>query len=57
MLIAVGGITPEQLAEYRAAGVLGFGLGSALYKAGQTLANTRTNAQAFQQAVNQLNPV
>ena len=57
VLIAVGGITPEQLAEYRAAGVLGFGLGSALYKAGQTLANTRTNAQAFQQAVNQLNPV
>lgn len=56
-LVAVGGITPEKLAEYRAAGVLGYGLGSALYKAGQSLAITRANAQAFQQAVTQLNRV
>jgi len=56
-LVAVGGITPEKLAEYQAAGVLGYGLGSALYKAGQSLAITRANAQAFQQAVNQLNRV
>lgn len=56
-LVAVGGITPEKLAEYQAAGVLGYGLGSALYKAGQSLAITRANALAFQQAVNQLNRV
>ncbi|HEY2112711.1 MAG TPA: 2-dehydro-3-deoxy-6-phosphogalactonate aldolase, partial [Dongiaceae bacterium] len=34
LLLPVGGITPESLADYLAAGADGFGLGSALYKPG-----------------------
>lgn len=49
-LIAVGGITPERLADYHTAGIQGFGLGSALYRAGQSPETTRTHAQAFNQA-------
>src|SRR5690606_13721148 len=35
-LLPVGGIQPDNMAGYRAAGADGFGLGSALYKAGMT---------------------
>ncbi len=46
-LFPVGGITPEGMAAYRAAGVQGFGLGSALYKPGIALDALARNAQAF----------
>lgn len=47
MLLPVGGITPESMAAYRAAGASGFGLGSALYKPGQDAATVAVQARAF----------
>ena len=47
----VGGITPERVADYLAAGARGFGLGSALYRPGMTPADVATRAQAFRNAV------
>lgn len=49
-LMPVGGITPDNLADYVAAGAEGFGLGSALYKPGMTAAEAGTRARAFVQA-------
>lgn len=46
-LYAVGGITPENLADYLAAGCSGAGLGSDLYRAGQTPDDTRHQARRF----------
>lgn len=46
-LFAVGGITPENLQLYLEAGCAGAGLGSDLYRAGQSLARTKQQAQAF----------
>jgi 2-dehydro-3-deoxyphosphogalactonate aldolase len=46
-LLPVGGITPEGMAVYRAAGVAGFGLGSALYQPGLDAAAVGTRARAF----------
>lgn len=46
-LLPVGGITPEGMASYRAAGANGFGLGSALYKPGQDAATVAAQARAF----------
>ncbi|MEI6239685.1 MAG: 2-dehydro-3-deoxy-6-phosphogalactonate aldolase [Planctomycetia bacterium] len=46
-LLPVGGITPDTMAAYRAAGATGFGLGSALYKPGMTAAAVRRTADAF----------
>jgi 2-dehydro-3-deoxyphosphogalactonate aldolase len=46
-LLPVGGITPEGMAVYRAAGVAGFGLGSALYQPGLDAAAVATRARAF----------
>ena len=43
----VGGVSPDNLAEYVAMGANGFGLGSALYKAGQEVNETAHNAAAF----------
>lgn len=43
----VGGITPQHLAPYRAAGATGFGLGSALYAPGMDAAQAGANARAF----------
>lgn len=45
--LPVGGITPERMAEYVAAGAAGFGLGSALYSAGMDAAEVRKRADAF----------
>lgn len=47
LLLPVGGITPSGMAPYRAAGVDGFGLGSALYKPGMGVAEVGANARAF----------
>lgn len=46
-LLPVGGITPDNMADFRAAGVAGFGLGSALYKPGMDAATVAANAKAF----------
>jgi 2-dehydro-3-deoxyphosphogalactonate aldolase len=50
IFLPVGGITPLNLAAYMAAGASGFGLGSALYKPGLSLARLKANAAAFIQA-------
>jgi 2-dehydro-3-deoxyphosphogalactonate aldolase len=49
-VLPVGGITPASLREYRDAGADGFGLGSALYKAGASLAEVAQAAEAFRRA-------
>jgi 2-dehydro-3-deoxyphosphogalactonate aldolase len=51
VVLAVGGVGPDAMAEWRAAGALGFGLGSELYKAGQTPSETATKAQRVVAAV------
>lgn len=49
-LMPVGGISPDNMREYVAAGATGFGLGSALYKAGMDIDTVAANAQAFARA-------
>ena len=49
-LMPVGGITPDNMAAYLAAGANGFGLGSALYAPGRSAAQVKTAAQTFVQA-------
>lgn len=46
-LVPVGGITPDSMAAYLAAGATGFGLGSAVYKPGMTPPDVRRAAEAF----------
>lgn len=46
-LFAVGGVTPENLGGWRAAGCRGAGLGSDLYKPGQSSADTAVRAALF----------
>ncbi len=46
-LFPVGGVTPEKIAPYRAAGADGFGIGGALYKPGMTAKAVRETAAAF----------
>jgi 2-dehydro-3-deoxyphosphogalactonate aldolase len=50
LFVPVGGITPQAMAAYAAAGASGFGLGSALYRPGMDLAQLKANAEAFVQA-------
>ena len=49
-LMPVGGITPENMAAYRAAGASGFGLGSALYAPGRSVQDVQSAAQRFVKA-------
>lgn len=49
-LMPVGGVTPENLGAYAAAGADGFGLGGALYRKGQGAAETAEKARAFVEA-------
>lgn len=49
-VFAVGGITPENVHQYLAAGCVGAGLGSDLYRAGQSPERTAQRAAAFVQA-------
>ena len=49
-LLPVGGITPERMAAYRAAGADGFGIGSALYAPGVDAAEVARRAAAFVEA-------
>ena len=46
-VLPVGGITPANMAAYRAAGASGFGIGSALYAPGRTAAAVRESAMTF----------
>ncbi|MYL99220.1 2-dehydro-3-deoxy-6-phosphogalactonate aldolase [Novosphingobium sp. FGD1] len=46
-LLAVGGITPDNMGPWQAAGADGFGLGSALYRAGASADEIAANARAF----------
>ncbi len=46
-ILPVGGISPFGMDSYMAVGASGFGLGSALYKAGQNVQSTRDNAEQF----------
>jgi 2-dehydro-3-deoxyphosphogalactonate aldolase len=46
-LLAVGGVTPHNLAQYLHAGCTGAGLGSELYRAGQAAPTTARNAADF----------
>ncbi|MET0617902.1 MAG: 2-dehydro-3-deoxy-6-phosphogalactonate aldolase [Luteibacter sp.] len=49
-LLAVGGVTPENLGQFLDAGCIGAGLGSDLYKPGQPVSRTRDQAAAFVKA-------
>ncbi|MBB3957261.1 2-dehydro-3-deoxy-6-phosphogalactonate aldolase [Novosphingobium sediminicola] len=53
-LLAVGGVTPENLSQWVDAGAQGAGLGSALYKAGLSATEVGARAQAFVAAVAEL---
>ncbi len=46
-ILAVGGIAPDNMAPWLAAGASGFGLGSGLYKPGQSAADTLAKARAY----------
>lgn len=46
-LLPVGGVTPDSMATWRAAGASGFGLGSALYQPGLEAAAVAQRARAF----------
>lgn len=46
-VLAVGGVTPENLSQYFQAGCSGMGLGGALYQAGQSPEKTKERAESF----------
>jgi 2-dehydro-3-deoxyphosphogalactonate aldolase len=56
LLLPVGGITPETLAGYLAAGANGFGIGSALYKPGYSATEVGARAKAFVELYRQAAP-
>jgi 2-dehydro-3-deoxyphosphogalactonate aldolase len=47
LILIVGGVTPALVAPYQAAGAAGFGLGSSVYKPGQSAATVAEQARAF----------
>ena len=49
-MLPVGGVAPEHLAGWRAAGAAGCGIGSALYKPGMSVAEVAAQARRFAQA-------
>ena len=49
-LLPVGGISPANMAGYRAAGASGFGIGSSLYQSGRELPAIAAAARAFADA-------
>jgi len=51
---AVGGVGPDSMAEWWAAGARAFGLGGELYRAGQSVAETRDKARRVVDAVRAL---
>jgi 2-dehydro-3-deoxyphosphogalactonate aldolase len=50
-LLVVGGVTPEAMAAWLAAGADGFGLGSGVYRPGQSPAQTLDRARAYRAAL------
>lgn len=50
-LLAVGGVLPESIADYRVAGADGFGIGSALYHPKLAVADIGMRARAFVDAL------
>ena len=50
-LIVVGGITPDRMADYLAAGANGFGLGGALFRPGNTADQVSRQAHDFVEAL------
>ena len=50
-LLVVGGLTPDTMAQWREAGADGFGLGSGIYRPGQTAAETRVKARSYVEAL------
>jgi len=46
-VLPVGGITTANIADYRAAGATGFGIGSSLYKPGMTVAEVAVHARRW----------
>jgi len=54
-LLPVGGITPDNMKPYLAAGATGFGLGSALYKPGMPIEQLSHQAEGFVAAWKALN--
>lgn len=55
-VLPVGGITPAALPSWHAAGAAGFGLGSAVYKPGDSPAEVGGRARAFVEAWKALHP-
>ena len=53
LLLPVGGITPRNIAAYRAVGANGFGIGTSLYKPGMEPPEVARNAQEFLTALRQ----
>ena len=53
-VLPVGGITPANMREYWEAGANGFGLGSALYKPGDTESKVAQAAAEFRLALNEI---
>lgn len=47
LLLPVGGVSAANIADYRAAGANGFGIGSALYQPGQPPAEVKARAEAM----------
>jgi 2-dehydro-3-deoxyphosphogalactonate aldolase len=53
-LWAIGGVTAADLADYAAAGCIGFGLGSGLYQPGMPANDVQTKAEAFSEAYDEV---
>lgn len=53
-IYAVGGANPDNFAEWAAAGANGFGIGSAIYTPGMTVADLRQRAQVIVNAYDKL---
>jgi 2-dehydro-3-deoxyphosphogalactonate aldolase len=51
LIVPVGGVGPDQMAEWWAAGARGFGLGSDLYRPGMTAADVHIRARAAVDAI------
>jgi 2-dehydro-3-deoxyphosphogalactonate aldolase len=52
----VGGITPDKTEVYRRAGAAGFGIGSAIYRAGRDAKTVKDNASASVKAWRDFRP-
>ena len=54
LFFPVGGITPQKMSDYLAAGATGFGIGSALYSPGKSPSDVHEVALEFIQALTNL---